>query len=169
MANEVENAGAGVFNWFVRQLGQLVGGTLNQSGIAQGVLRDVVGSGQQRHPGPRPDGRGMSTPAENSFLEALGVRTAERKKIPSETGLPAGAVITPVPILQPTAQPIQTDVDPGSAFTRASAEEAASTSKPSPTAAVDSLIEQAKGSDSVRLETLTRARAQIAKIGEPAP
>lgn len=166
MANEFENAGTGALNWFVRQLGQLVGGILNQSGIVQGVLRDVVGSGQ-RHPGPRPDGRGMATPAENGFLEALGVRTAERKKISSETGLPAGAVTTPVPILQPTAQPIQTGVDPGSAFARASAEEAASTSKPSPTAAVDSLIGQA--TDPGRLETLTRARAQIAKIGEPAP
>lgn len=164
MANEFENAGTGVLNWFVRQLGQLVGGTLNQSGIAQGVLRDVVG--YQNQPRPRPDGRGMATPAENGFLEALGVRTAERKKISSETVLPAGAVTTPVPILQP----IQTVVDPGSAFARASAEEAASTSKSSPTAAVDSLIATAKnGSDSERLETLKRARAQIANIGEPAP
>lgn len=214
MANEVENAGAGVLNWFVRQAGQVVKGALGQSGIVQGVLRDAAG-GDQNQPRPRPDARGAEwTNTPNLPLSAgpadvskqfMVKPTANRIAKLVESGIVDGGVAQkmindghvilpdartigiqePAPLetrggggvstviataaIQPIAQGIQTGVDPIGDFIRASETEA-STSKPSPTAAVDSLIEQAnKGSDPGRLETLKKARAQIANIGEPAP
>jgi len=72
----------------------------------------------------------------------------------------------PVLTVQSEQQGIETSVSPSRAFGKA----ADPVAPPSKTQGLDQMINEAsRTADTGRLETLMRARAQVAKIGEPAP
>jgi hypothetical protein len=179
MATTAGNRVGGVFSW--------VKDKVTAGAVALATAATVIVTPAQAAPPEGAAGKPLVLITEDEAAAERKAQEAEAARIEAEraqgiyregTGSAGGYVKVDTNVVRPTAAVPPTTVAAGpaivappaaAAFTAAS-DPAATAAKPSPTAALDAMIEQAnKGSDPGRLETLMRAREQVAKLGAPNP
>jgi hypothetical protein len=148
MATSAGNAASGAFSWAKDKV------TAGATALATAVTVAATPA-----PAAPPEGAGKPVVLITED-EAAAERKAQQAEAARIAAVPPTTVVAGPAIVAPPA---------AAAFTAAS-DPSATAAKPSATPALDTMIEQAnKGSDPGRLETLLRAREQVAKLGAPTP